>query len=150
MDKENMELEKGTNNVDLKAVLYKEIDLIQNVINRMANNSFLIKGWSITLISAIILLTITPAERFLSLLPLIGFWFLDSYFLRQERLYRKLYEWVIANRLNSSQYLFSLNATRFNSDVPTFFKTLISKTLLLFYFSLFLGIIIISLLQLIT
>lgn len=28
--------------------LFKEIDLIQGCINRMANNSFLIKGWALS------------------------------------------------------------------------------------------------------
>lgn len=28
--------------------LFKEIDLIQNCIERMAKNSFMIKGWSLT------------------------------------------------------------------------------------------------------
>ena len=31
--------------------IHKEIDLIQSCISKMANNSFLIKGWLITLIS---------------------------------------------------------------------------------------------------
>lgn len=31
-------------------ILHKEIDIIQNCISRMASNSFLIKGWFITLI----------------------------------------------------------------------------------------------------
>ena len=30
--------------------LHKEIDLIQGCINRMANNSFLLKGWLVSII----------------------------------------------------------------------------------------------------
>jgi ABC-type proline/glycine betaine transport system permease subunit len=37
--------------------LHKELDLIQNCITRMANNSFLLKGWLITLIVAVLALT---------------------------------------------------------------------------------------------
>jgi len=34
----------------------KEIDLIQGVITRMANNSFLLKGWLISLIAIVLAL----------------------------------------------------------------------------------------------
>ena len=40
-----------------KEILHKEIDLIQGVINRMANNSFLLKGWLVTLITVVLALT---------------------------------------------------------------------------------------------
>jgi len=43
--------------MDKKEILHKEIDLVQNVINRMANNSFLLKGWLITLIVGVLALT---------------------------------------------------------------------------------------------
>ena len=36
--------------------LHKEIDLIQGCINRMAQNSFLIKGWTVTLFAVILAL----------------------------------------------------------------------------------------------
>ena len=39
-----------------KDILEKEIDLIQACINRMAQNSFMIKGWMISLIAVIIAL----------------------------------------------------------------------------------------------
>lgn len=38
-------------------IIHKEIDLIQGVINRMAQNSFLLKGWTITIIVAVLALT---------------------------------------------------------------------------------------------
>jgi len=31
----------------------KHLEMLQGVINRMANNSFLLKGWSVVLISAL-------------------------------------------------------------------------------------------------
>ena len=33
---------------EVKDIMFKEVDLIQGVINRMASNSFMIKGWSLT------------------------------------------------------------------------------------------------------
>lgn len=121
-------------------VLHKEIDLIQGVINRMANNSFLLKGWMITIIVAVLALTkdtlVTDDIDYLSivlLLPLIVFWYLDAFFLHKEKCFRKLYEWVIANRHNSNEFLYSLDYSRFKNDVESIGKIMFSKTLGTFY-----------------
>ena len=37
-------------------ILYKEIDLIQSCINRMAQNSFVVKGWLIALVAVVLAL----------------------------------------------------------------------------------------------
>jgi hypothetical protein len=63
----------------------------------------------------------------------IAFWVLDAYYLRQERMYRKLYTWVITNRLNTSEYIYDLNARRFESDVDSIPATMKSITLFYFY-----------------
>ena len=39
-----------------QTILHKEIDLIQDCIKRMANNSFLIKGWTVSLIAVVLAL----------------------------------------------------------------------------------------------
>ena len=98
----------------------------------MSHNSFLIKGWTITLVVVSLLLKGTQEHIFLAIIPLVTFWLLDSYYLRQERLYRKLYEWVIENRLKNDQELFSMKTDRFTDDVSKF-KTTFSRTLLWFY-----------------
>ncbi|MDG5490591.1 hypothetical protein [Psychroserpens sp. SPM9] len=97
--------------------LHKELDLIQSVIGRMANNSFLIKGWTMTLMSALIAFgkdsILSNINGIYYLLIMIGvlipFWWLDSYYLRQERVFRKLYEVVIADPKAKDR-------TRFNLD----------------------------------
>lgn len=110
----------------------KEIDIIQSIIKRMSHNSFLIKGWTLTLVVVSLLLKGTQEHVFLAIIPLITFWLLDSYFLRQERLYRKLYEWVIKNRLQKDDELFSMKTDRFKDDVSKV-KTTFSPTILWFY-----------------
>ena len=75
---------------DNKDFFLKEIELIQNIISRMASNSFLVKGWAVTLIVATLLLDGKSVRVYISFVPLLVFWFLDAYFLWQERLYRKL------------------------------------------------------------
>ena len=119
--------------------LHKEIDLIQNCISRMAQNSFLIKGWAITLI--VITWAILGKESLSSfvllilLIPIIGFWCLDAYFLWIERKYRKMYAWVLDNRLNlkSPEKLYDLDPNRFTEKAGSWLNAVLSKTLLAFY-----------------
>lgn len=96
--------------LERRAILIKEIDLIQDIVKRMASNSFLIKGWTVTLVSAALLIKGDDKHVLLAILPTLVFWLLDSYFLWQERLYRWLYGWVIKNRPTSDEYIFNLAA----------------------------------------
>jgi predicted PurR-regulated permease PerM len=114
-----------------KKDLLKEIDLIQSIISRMSNTSFLIKGWAVTMISFIFAFRTNQAVLPLVFIPLFLFWFLDGFFLQQERLYRKLYQWVIENRMTDDSHLFSLNATRFGKE--SIIKAMFSITLGTFY-----------------
>ena len=69
----------------------KHLEFIQAVINRMANTSFLLKGWSITIIAGLFAFSAKENERILLAMALIltgVFWFLDTFFLWQERLFR--------------------------------------------------------------
>ncbi|RKZ37841.1 MAG: hypothetical protein DRQ49_15505 [Gammaproteobacteria bacterium] len=114
-----------------KQDLLKEIDLIQSIINRMSNTSFLIKGWAVTMISFIFAFRANPETLPLVFIPLILFWFLDAYFLQQERLYRKLYKWVIENRMTDDSHLFSLSTVRFKKS--SLLRVMFSITLGAFY-----------------
>lgn len=132
---------KNADKKDLKDYLMKEMDTIQSIINRMSNNSFLIKGWTITLIVGTLLLektllTDSKLQITIAFIPLVVFWFLDAYFLWQERLYRKLYDWVITNRLNTDEKLFSMNAYRFKDQVQSRIRIMFSLTLGWFYGSI--------------
>lgn len=120
----------------LKEYLEKEVDIIQSVINRLANNSFLIKGWAITLIVVTLLFEGSEDKVFVAFIPLIAFWYLDSYFLQQEKLYRELYKWVINNRLQTRDYLLDMNAHRFDANVQSVIQIMFSVTLLTFYGSI--------------
>ena len=121
-----------------KDVLHKEIDLIQACITRMANNSFLLKGWAISIIAVVLALAdkaINPALlSSILLIPLISFWYLDAFFLRTEKMYRKMYEWVLQKRnVDDSTYLYDLNPNRFSADVDSSWKVMWSVTLRWFY-----------------
>lgn len=119
--------------------LHKEIDLIQNVITRMAHNSFLIKGWALSIVGVMLALVkdsifTSKGTLLLSIILVftIAFWYLDAFFLKTENQYRKLYNWVITNRPKGNyENLYSLNATRFK--VGSHFKIMFTKTLWTFY-----------------
>lgn len=132
---------------NLKEYMLKEIDIIQDIIKRMAFNSFMIKGWAITLVVVTLLLKGTEKYQvWLAFIPLLVFWFLDAYFLWQERMYRKLYKWVINNRMNTEEYLFDMNAYRFKDEVQSRFRIMFSITLGWFYGSIAILIVVYSVL----
>ena len=128
----------------LKEYMLKEVDIIQDIIKRMAFNSFMIKGWAITLVVVALLLKGTEYQVWIAFIPLLVFWFLDAYFLWQERMYRKLYEWVVNNRMKTDEYLFDMNAYRFKDEVQSRFRIMFSITLGWFYGSIAILIVIYS------
>jgi len=68
--------------------------MIQGVVNRLAQNSFYYKGWSVILVSAMFALAAKDARIqfvFVAYFPAIVFWCLDGYFLSVERRFRDLY-----------------------------------------------------------
>ena len=120
----------------------KHLEFIQSVINRMAQNSFLIKGWTVTLVAALFALAAKDSNRdfvLVAYFPTIIFWLLDSYFLYQERLFRKVYDSV---RLKDT-IDFSLNTKDFDKGIIDWCLAFLSKTILIFYISILIILIII-------
>jgi len=81
------------------------LQMIQQVIARMAGNSFSLRTLAVTISTGIIALLgsipkPTPIYALSALLPLFVFWFLDARFLQLERLYRRLYDNVRLNKTN--------------------------------------------------
>lgn len=117
----------------LEKYFVEELKIIQDIIKRMAFNSFMIKGWAITLVVATLLLKGDKYQLLIAYIPLLIFWFLDAYFLQQERLYRELYKWVVAKRLKTDDHLFDMNAYRFKDKVQSKLRIMFSITLGWFY-----------------
>ncbi|MBG9992134.1 MULTISPECIES: hypothetical protein [unclassified Pseudoalteromonas] len=113
----------------------KRLDFIQQIITRMANNSFLLKGWSLTVSTAIVGLSSKSegiAGDYFMLLPVVLFWYLDSYYLSQERAFRKLYQKAItAEQITNSDY--SLDNREFLNGVCSIILSAKSRTVLPFY-----------------
>jgi len=90
----------------------KHLEFVQGAITRMASNSFLLKGWALTVSGALFGFAASHDSwpiATVGLLPIVAFWFLDGYFLMQERLYRSLYNAVA--RRDPGVPAFSMNAT---------------------------------------
>lgn len=118
---------------------HKHLELVQGVINRMASNSFMLKGWAVTLVAGIFALAGKDADKLYFLVayvPVLVFWGLDAYYLLQERLYRSLYEKV--RKTEEDDIDFSLKATteEFYSNKNCYCSCLLSKTELWFYLPL--------------
>lgn len=72
----------------------KHLEFVQNVITRMNTNSFQIKGWAVTIVSATLALYASTKNEYFVLVgifPAVIFWFLDAYYLLQERKFRGIY-----------------------------------------------------------
>jgi len=131
-----METKSNQYEKNLKDFMMKEIEIIQGIINRMAYNSFLIKGWTITLVVVTLLLKGNKYQSFIAFIPILVFWYLDAYFLWLERLYRRLYNWVKDNRLKTQDFLFDLDYRRFKKEEQSKLRIMFSITLGLFYGSI--------------
>jgi|ERR1035438_655764 hypothetical protein len=112
----------------------KHLEFIQNIITRMNANSFVIKGWSVTLVSALFALAADKSNLkfvLVAYIPVIVFWILDAFFLSQEKQYRALYKQVAAK--NEKDIDFNLNASTFNSEGRGWFCSIFTKTLIPFH-----------------
>lgn len=110
----------------------KHLEFIQGIISRMNVNSFLLRGWAVTLISALFAFATKETNINYILITYIStplFWILDGYYLSQERKFRDLYETV--RNTENSKIDFSMKTT--NSDNNSWISSIFSKTEIIFY-----------------
>lgn len=127
----------------------KHLDFIQGVINRLSTNSFLLKGWSVVLVSALFALSASDSNInfvFLAYFPAISFWALDAYFLSLERDYRKLYERV--RILEPDDIDFSMDVREVKGGLAGWVDAFISKTLIVFHGALIGSVLVVMIFQL--
>jgi hypothetical protein len=78
----------------------EQLKMIQAVIDRMARNSFALKGWTVTLVAALIGLAAADSNRSFALIAVyvvVVLAALDAYYLAIERAYRALYNSAASN-----------------------------------------------------
>ena len=113
----------------------KHLEFIQGVINRLAGNSFQMKGWAVVLVAAILVLLARENRldaAFIAVAPVVVFWGLDGYFLWQERLYRALYDHI--RTLDETDIDFAMDTAPFkNGHSHTWVGATLSRTILFFY-----------------
>ncbi len=116
----------------------KHLEFLQVIINRMANCSFLLKGWSVIIVAALLALSAATQEKIalisISFVPVIVFWILDGYYLWQERLFRAVYNAV--RKKDENEIDFEMNSMDFVGGRNTWLSTIFSETIVLFYLSL--------------
>jgi len=132
----------------------KHLEFIQGIITRMNTNSFQIKSWSITINAALLALYASNNnEKYLliAIAPTLLFWFLDSYYLQQERKFCGVYNDVaglvdISRRLHIR--MLEMPIHKYKTKSYHYFRVFFSITILTFYLTqvilLFVGWIILS------
>lgn len=130
----------------MKDSVYQHLVMIQGVVSRMSTNSFLVKGWVVTLVAAIIALSTkdsNPAFILIAYIPIPIFWCLDTYYLYLEKSFRALYDRV--RQGDASDFSMSLNQLE-QSEKPNFWRVLTSKTILPLYLVLIFSVYLVSIL----
>ncbi len=113
----------------------KHLEFIQLTITRMNVNSFMLKGWLVTIVAALFVLfnegkNIEVLAYFCPLVSIL-FWILDAFFISTERGYRDLYDHV--RLLKEGKIDFSMDYKSHSKKGSGFTTSLFSSTLLLFY-----------------
>lgn len=133
----------------------RQLDHIQGVISRLAQNSFTVRGWSVSLVSVVLAVLGardgTAGLAALALVPALVFWGLDAYYLRQERLYRRLYAEVARRVVHGPPAApdpapldlapFDMDSRRFRAAVPSFGRTLVTPSVVTIPALLVLGVV---------
>ena len=132
----------------------KHLEMIEKIIERMAKNCLQIKGWTITLVTLVSAFAAKDNDKrflLLSLIPILGFWLLDAFYVQVERRYKILYARVA--KMDESEIDFNMNTRIIScsneekkrthylrclvSDSETAFYCLIIATIVFLFFSVF-------------
>lgn len=116
----------------------KHLEFIQRSIDRLENNSILLKGWTIILAATLLGLFVSNSDSvesvpiFVICLPVLGFWLLDAHFQSQERLYRALHESV--RKVEEEDIDYSMDLTEQKKDKRNgLVQSMIVSSLAMFY-----------------
>ena len=114
----------------------EHLKMIQGVIERMGRNSFQLKAWSAALATGWLAFVARGGSEamnpgFLVLVPFLLLFWLDGYYLWQERLFRHLYDAV--RQSDSSD--FSMDTSRWLQTTKQG-AALFSRTVLIYHFAI--------------
>lgn len=120
---------------DLTAKL-KHLDMLQAIISRMAQNSFLLKGWSVILATAILGIAVKDGQAnliWVALPAILAFWLLDGYFLYMERRFRQRFDQV-RKKQKAEEIDFSMQPE--GAPSKNWVDATLSRTLIIFHCTL--------------
>ena len=136
---------KSIMNIEAKL---KHLEFIQNTITRMAHNSFLLKGWCITVVGAIIGINKDGVDWKITLLAMMlttMFWVLDGYFLSQERYFRARYDEVRQKDPKDIDFKMQLDGDK--TSYMDWFVSITSVTLRWYYITILVALFVLSFLM---
>ena len=126
----------------------KHLEFIQDVITRMNKNSFQLKGWMITIVSALLALFASnnnEAYIWIAIGPTIIFGLLDAYYVQQERKFRGLYNDVAEITPKNERMVikdFEMPIYKYKCGKYCYFSVLTSITIAGIYIPVVVGLII--------
>lgn len=116
----------------------KHLEFIQSNIARMNQCSFQMKGWMITVVSALLALFAASIDEetgtgntvfiFIAIAPTVIFWFLDSFYLQQERKFRGIYNDIVDDLNEDKIKLFTMPLGEYDGCKYCLLHIMFSKT----------------------
>ncbi len=132
-----------------KGYLIEHMKMTQDIIARMNKNSFQLKGWMLTIVAACLALfgsSSNVAYIWVAIAPTIVFWFLDTFYLREERKYVAIHGKLV-KVFNGEESLknvkfFDLSAKEYIGGRYNFFAVMFSRTEWVLYLTVIIGLIV--------
>ena len=115
----------------------KHLEFIQDIITRMNSNSFQIKNFAIIITAALLGIYASEVKIefiYVAFIPVVLFWFLDAYYLQQERKFRGLYD----DAVKDMSYLFDMSIAKYKRKKFCFWNSFFSRTIFFLYLSMIL------------
>lgn len=131
--------------------LHVHLQMIQGIVTRLGHNSFLLKGWSVILVAALLAFAANTSEALIllvTLVPILAFWGLDGYYLWQERRYRTLYNHVRTLDVDDLAYDLNVKASPSTQSVR-WLPAVFSRTLIGFYGTILVTLVVIMIVSLV-
>ena len=124
--------------VDIIERKVKHIEFIQSNIARMNQCSFQMKGWMITVVTALLALFAASINEetgigntafiFVAIVPTMIFWILDAYYLQQERKFRGIYNDIVDDLNKNKIKEFAMPLGEYDGCKYCLFHIMFSKT----------------------
>jgi hypothetical protein len=122
----------------------QHLEMVQKIITRISSNSFTMKGWTITLVVGILVLSYNLLNKnmnysyfFIAYIPIIFFWYIDTCYLKLEQQYRILYNSIREKEESEIDFNLDYKAIPDALNV-SFIKCFFSRSEVIFYMTFFL------------